>query len=415
MFNKYLPIEYLCIDIANAFGSDKLTGFKGDKELFEARIQWVKDNEKVLEQRKDEAEEPYLYIKAVMALRDVQQGKKTGHLVMLDAACSGLQIMSALSRCIKGGEITCIVDPNKRSDAYTEINDEMNNQLQIHGMGNIVIQRSDAKQATMTAFYGSKKEPLKIFGDTLVNYFYDSCVIKAPGASTLLDDLINAWNKYALNHSWVLPDGFVANINVMKTVEKRIEVDELGGYQFDTKYKINEGAERGVSLAANVIHSIDAYLLRSVCRRCNYQPNSIKKALAIINHRLENYTKCSNKYSHWRNLYESTNMVDIKTLYAIDEVTVNDLTKDHLNKLLVLGSNLLQHKPFPVMTVHDAFRVHPNNCNQLRYWYKEVLAELSESTLIDSILSKLYKKQIKYLKLSNKLPNLIRNSNYAIS
>ncbi|MGP6500661.1 DNA-directed RNA polymerase, partial [Klebsiella pneumoniae] len=129
MFKVFEPIEYLCIDIANNFGDDPLTGFKGDKELFETRIQWVKDNFNRLEERYEEADEKYLYIKAVMALRDVMQGKATGHTVMLDASCSGLQIMSCLTGCKRGGDMTGLIDPNKRSDAYTEITDQMNLQL----------------------------------------------------------------------------------------------------------------------------------------------------------------------------------------------------------------------------------------------------------------------------------------------
>ena len=89
MFKSYQPIEYICIDIANCFGEDKAVGFKGDKELFEDRIQWVKNNYSVLEQRMEEADEKYLYIKAVMALRNAEKGIADGHLVALDASCSG--------------------------------------------------------------------------------------------------------------------------------------------------------------------------------------------------------------------------------------------------------------------------------------------------------------------------------------
>lgn len=87
MFKEYQPIEYLCIDIANNFGNDG--DFRGDKDTFENRIQWVKDNYSHLEQRSHEAEEPELFVKGVMALRNVEKGNKTGIAISLDSTCSG--------------------------------------------------------------------------------------------------------------------------------------------------------------------------------------------------------------------------------------------------------------------------------------------------------------------------------------
>lgn len=81
MFKSYSAIDYLCIDIANHYGKDKW--------LFEQRIQWVKDNYPILEQLADTAEDKPLFIKAVHELRNVVAGKPTGHIVQLDATCSG--------------------------------------------------------------------------------------------------------------------------------------------------------------------------------------------------------------------------------------------------------------------------------------------------------------------------------------
>ena len=77
----FTPFEYLCIDIANAYGLDK--------ELFDTRISWVKNNIHCLESYLKQADDPALFIKAVLALRASQAGKPTGHLISLDAVCSG--------------------------------------------------------------------------------------------------------------------------------------------------------------------------------------------------------------------------------------------------------------------------------------------------------------------------------------
>lgn len=73
--------EYLLIDAANQAGHDKL--------LFDERIQWATDHLEDLEELAGEADEPALYMKAVQAIRKAQQGKPTGHMVGLDAVCSG--------------------------------------------------------------------------------------------------------------------------------------------------------------------------------------------------------------------------------------------------------------------------------------------------------------------------------------
>ena len=420
MFKSYLPIDYLCIDIANNFGDDEAVGFKGDKELFETRIQWVKDNFTVLEQRKDEAEEPYLYIKAVMALRDVLQGKKTGHLISLDAACSGIQIMSAITGCRKGGEITGQINPNIRPDAYTIITNAMNELMRDNLISGLLIRRKDAKDAVMTAGYGSKAKPLEIFGEELIEYFYEACHLNAPGAFQLLDNLIHAWQPYTLQHQWELPDGHCAHVKVMEEIETDIEVDELHHHRFTTRYKINKGSKRGVSLVANVVHSIDAYILRSLIRRTNYNPKRIQRAVRLMEKEMEHSqrTPIHNKdrmdMVGCEERFNFTNMVDALTLDRINKHTIGYLSKHHIQRLLQLAKQMLQTKPFQTLTVHDAFRCHANNCDTVRYWYKELLAELSESTILQDIITQITNRKVTYHKLSNNMATAIRNSNYTL-
>ena len=136
---RFTGFEYLLIDAANAFGLDK--------ELFETRIQWVKDNMDTLESFADQADKKPLFVKAVMAIRKAQAGIPTGHLVGFDSTCSGIQVMSALTGCKTGAEATGLVDPNKRADAYTACTKLMN---EILGGESITVPRKKAKTALMT-------------------------------------------------------------------------------------------------------------------------------------------------------------------------------------------------------------------------------------------------------------------------
>lgn len=133
--------EYLLIDAANNFGHDKLT--------FEERIQWANEHLHELEALVDQADNKPLYLKAVMAIRKAQQGLPTGHLIGLDACCSGIQVMSAMTGCIPGATSTGMVDPEVRADAYSNTTEEMNQVLVEEGLS-VDITRKQAKEALMT-------------------------------------------------------------------------------------------------------------------------------------------------------------------------------------------------------------------------------------------------------------------------
>ena len=52
--------------------------------------------------------------------------------------------------------------------------------------------------------------------------------------------------------------------------------------------------------------------------------------------------------------------------------------------------------------------------NQLRYWYKEILAELADSVILADILGQIYGMSGSYNKLSLNLGDQIRDSRYAL-
>lgn len=249
MFKQLNAIDYICIDIANCVGTQG--AFRGDKELFEDRIQWVKDHYNTLEDFIDVAEDKPLYIKAVHALRETMLGNPIGHLVALDATCSGIQIMSAITGCIAGADATGLVT-DKRADAYTDVTKEMNSILKLRGLSQILVPRGDVKRAVMCSGYGSTLVPKEIFGEgDLLTTFYQATAKIAPTAFKLMADLLDTWQADALSHNWVMPDNFHVNIKVMQSKETRIEVDELNHATFTTYVKVNQGSKKGLANVAN--------------------------------------------------------------------------------------------------------------------------------------------------------------------
>lgn len=405
----FTGFQYLLIDAANQFGHDKL--------LFEERIKWAEDNLDKLEDLIPQADNPYLYQKALMAIRKAQQGIPTGHLVGFDATCSGIQVMSALTGCKAGAEATGLVNPNVRADAYTSMTKAMNEIL--GGIG-VNVSREAAKQATMTSFYGSKAEPLKLFGENTpeLNAFYLAATTVAPGAWQLLQDLLASWQPFALRHEWQLPDGFEAKVKVMQPVETRIELAELDGVSFTYQYYENRGTAKGLANAANVTHSVDAYILRCIHRRCNYIPDEVLVARDYLEYALTVKTDndaADRAIRYYSDLYNRSGMADMVILPHLTKHNVRALGEQHIKDLLAIIETVLVHKPFEVVTVHDEFKCHPNYMNHLRQHYINIFAELADSRVLEMILSGIYDKPGKYKKLSTDLGDLIRESNYALS
>jgi hypothetical protein len=407
----YTGWQYLLIDAATQYGLDKLT--------FEGRIDWAETNLDCLEGHAELAETKPLYLKAVMAIRKAQQGIATGHLVGVDGTCSGIQMMSVLTGCMAGAEATGLVNPNVRADAYSACTEAMNTILG----GGLVVARGDAKQALMTSFYGSKAEPKNLFGEDTpeLEAFYQAAQSIAPGAWELLQDRLASWQPYALQHAWVMPDGFDARIKVMGKKEARIEVDELDHATFTYEFYENQGTKSGLSNAANLTHSVDAYVLRSMHRRCNYDRELVEDVAMTLEIELleralgtQRDELPAGQLAYYVEHYQRSTVADVVILPYLDSESVKALTTEHLKALAQIVQGMLQYSPFELVTIHDEFKAHPNNMNWVRWQYKEILAEIADSSLLDDLLSQIHGVPGTFKKLSNNLGDVIRNSAYGL-
>lgn len=199
----------------------------------------------------------------------------------------------------------------------------------------------------------------------------------------------------------------------------------MGHATFTYEYYENEGTKSGLSNVANCVHSVDAYVLRCIHRRCNYDHDVVSTASLLLESEMlrrilggqaeAEYIDMSGKVSYYIAQYERSGMADVVILPYLDTLNVTALSYKHLQKLAEIVNGMLEYKPFEVITIHDSFAAHANNVNHLRQQYINVLAEMAESNLLDDLLSQLYGKPGKFNKLSTNLGALIRNSNYALS
>jgi hypothetical protein len=399
MFKRYSGADYLMINAAE---------FYGIKGTFEERINWCKTNLNNLESLVPTSKKPPLFLKTVYAIRDTQAGIPIGHLVELDACSSGIQLMSVVMGCKIGAMNTGLVNPDVMPDAYTTCTEHMISELGY----SIEVKRDDAKKALMVYFYGSEAKPKEIFGEGTAEYnaFFKAAQKTAPEAYDLRSILIGAWQPFTLEHSWVMPDGFDVRIKVMQKKNVVVKVPELNS-SFTHIFNVNEGTEKGLSLSANAIHATDSLVVREMNRRCNYDIDAVIKASDLLAYELAQRTPATITQA-CKTRFISLNQIDNLTKESVKQLSIVTLTRLYELTLKVLKES----KPFELVCIHDAFKCLAGNMNSVRYWYKEILAELADSHIMQDILCQIYNNpKLTLDRASEDLGDLIRNSNYGIA
>lgn len=398
----FTPQEYVKIDIANQAGKDKLS--------FAQRIAWV-DSIKDLHKYVDKAEKPAQFLAAVYALEDSINKVPSGHLVEFDAAASGVAIMGVLTGCHVTSSNTGTIG-NKRMDFYGECTKAMNGLL----IDDIEVSRKDTKRATMTTYYGSKHVPKEVFGEDTdeLMAFYAVQESLAPGACYMMKELLDSWQPYALSHSFTMPDGFNAIIPVLQKCKLKVEVDELNHACISYIYEDNIGSEKGLSAAANAIHGCDAFLVREVVRRCNYD----EIRLLLVQSILKSYaTQMGNgTLTYMEDLANKHGFLSLRAVEFIDLDNVLDYSHDYRRELIALIDEVLSKPRFDVVTIHDAYKSHAKYMNYLRECYMTVLAELADSTVGQQIIREIRNDPSYVLKkLSDTLGDQIVKGDYWLS
>ena len=399
-FQTFTGQEYLKIDVANNFGLDK--------NKWDNRIHWFDANESQLHSLVPDAEEPALFYAGILAWEKSQLGQSCGYPISLDATCSGIQILTALSGDRKAAELCNVVDTGDREDAYVSLYNTMANKLGTRAK----IDRKKTKQAIMTAFYGSTATPRQIFGEgEVLKIFYETIQEHAPGPWEINETMLNMWDPTALINEWTLPDNFHVKVKVMGQMSQTVT---YLGENYEVFHNENMPIKGGRSLGANMVHSIDGMVVREMNRRCNYDPVKIKKLLNVAEvggggHR-SRYQNDGLVQQLWVN-YQQSGFLSARIL---DYLSVDNMGLVNPAIITALIKSLPE-KPFQVISVHDCFRCLPNYGNDMRRQYNQLLAEIGQSNMLSSILGQIAGHPIYAGKLDPTLPADILATNYALS
>lgn len=101
-----------------------------------------------------------------------------------------------------------------------------------------------------------------------------------------------------------------------------------------------------------------------------------------------------------------TSLNDINRLEELDRAS--------LIRLKAIVERTLSHESFSVLTIHDSFGAHPNHMGIIQNEYRELMAEIAESDMIECIIEDICGERVVINKDKN-LPADIRKGMYALS
>lgn len=286
---------WLAFQVANTYGKDK--------ETMDDRIKWTRDNLDLITEvaldplgtigiwGADEVAEPWCFLAACLEYYDcvITGVKQTSGLpVGVDATCSGLQHLAAMTLCGDTAEMVNVVPTPKPSDCYLSVAKAAAKHLdaKFHPWMN----RKVTKKSVMCTPYGvtqssargyirealieqGNKQDLKdpgVLSDIVKAIFNKAIPEVIPGPVQVM-----AWLKRSAgvildsgkaSIQWVTPSGFVVNQDLQKTHTLRVQTRVMGGAAINIS--IADGftgepdrAHHKSAIAPNVVHSLDASLL----------------------------------------------------------------------------------------------------------------------------------------------------------
>lgn len=433
----FTGVEYLKIDGANHLGKDKETfseRIEYYEEVIEPRVFKTSSNHDLLLLVQElQPEEPELLLANVIAYRDYLRHDLSGYMVSFDSTASGIQIMSAITGCFYGMLGTNLVDPNSRIDVYTEIFKITAKKYKELTKEDIKLSRNHIKKAIMVLMYGGIKSVMKEIehNQTVFDLLMETCAHYISGATLLREGLLDCVDPNTSKYVWLSPDGFeVENYIYTLYLEERVVNDK----RVKLKYKDIGTTKYYKGNVANLVHSIDATLMREVIARCNYDRGQLVKAKRLLmaykehlsptgsNLSEEDLSKVDPLLKRLIDLYQYTDFVTVRIFDYINQdldamYIVLNSKPSYVEDLLELVTTILKYKPFEVICTHDCFRCLPNNMNYVRYWYNNVLADIAQSNSLEFMLKCLPNSE-RLISFLEKIPlekiNYIRNANYAL-
>ena len=354
-------------------------------------------------------------------------------MISLDATASGLQFLSLLIGCRKSAGHCNAINTGRREDAYINLTQVIRRFAEAQGKDPGTILRSDAKSAIMTALYGSYAEPKKLFGPMgILPLFYRTMEQEIPGAWQLNQAIMALWDKTKSRYEWTLPDNFHAGFNVEALVSHFVSAEIQGHEQHFAVHRSQVmPLQQGKALCPNLIHSVDGYVVRELARRCMHDVAKKTRVLAATSSLIKSGANRTRGHVNRRRdsaererdrmlevLLEHYRYAKMMSARILDYVDLDNIAMVAAEPgALEMLYSILSSMPattFPVISVHDCFRVHPNHGDALRRQYNQILSEIAGSNLLQFIVSQAVGYLVPNVKLAD-ISSDVLHADYALS
>ena len=307
-------LEWIKIHCANCWGKDKLPLAERAKFFDDNKDEWMEWADMPLELTEwRAADDPYSFLAALLELKAYfatpeDQTFVSGLPIALDMTCSGAQILSLLSRDEETAVLCNLLANADRGDYYLFIADNID-LFTTHPFWHKVSakKRSIVKRSCMTYFYhcGAKTMGNHIWNDfksekgfeglrreycaELGKEIYKACRELMAGPTRLMDKFIETGLKFHAKGedlTYKTPDGFLVmqdyRRNATRTIPTTFNGKEIFVRVVTERDKTIDYHKVKSASPANVTHSFDAFLLRSIILCGSYSKMVIHDSFSAI-------------------------------------------------------------------------------------------------------------------------------------
>ncbi len=152
-----------------------------------------------------------------------------------------------------------------------------------------LFKREEIKASLMQMSYGQREKGTKAqlqedlqtqYTDEIFDTYMKAVNKVLPGFIDTMNQINNLWNKNWEEVSWIMPDGEKVTCKPITSAWIDFEIDER---KIKAKVTGVEKVDSALILYVNLIHSVDAFCLRNVISKANYDKINIQQTLNLIN------------------------------------------------------------------------------------------------------------------------------------
>lgn len=334
-----------------------------------------------------DADDKAMAYQAIAMLEDALTKGIINQPIFLDWCSSGVSILSALTRDVKGMNSVGVFN-SRPGNFYQVVTNELNEALSLS------LNRTEVKSFTVPYYYGGDANVKEALGDDADTYakIYAKLV---PGASAFRKESIDAWDESATSYDWECADGYQVSVPVLQD-SKECTVS-FGGHSYKCHFKV-QGTRATMcessfgfyrnnhtkGLGANLTHSQDALILREMVRMAHLTRQEALDILAratvetgdFITH--EETGLVGRLLADW----EDTNFPSVRWFEVLKECLGLRLP-EALKAQLVQLANRLPEQEFDIICIHDEFGCLPEFTNNMRRNANTIYANLYRSNIME--------------------------------